>query len=328
MRRSMNILVTGGAGYIGSHMVKLLAGNGAAVTVLDDLSTGHADAVRGGELVKGDIADLALTKKLLQQKRIEAVVHFAASSLVGESMADPLKYYRRNVGGTVALVQAMVEAGVKRIVFSSTAAVYGDPLRTPIDEDHPKNPVNPYGASKLAMERMLADCSQAYGLGAVTLRYFNAAGADPAGELGERHDPETHLIPLVLQAASGRRPSISVFGNDWPTRDGTCVRDYIHVDDLCDAHLRALDWLAKGGRHEVFNLGNGDGASVLEVIDAARRVTGKSIKVDNAPRRAGDPPSLVADATKARRVLGWKPLRADIGGIVRDAWNFEQRRTR
>jgi UDP-glucose 4-epimerase len=324
----MRVLVTGGAGYIGSHMVKLLADTGSEVTVLDDLSTGHAEAVRGAQFVRGDIADVAGTQKLLKDRSIEAVVHFAASSLVGESMADPLKYYRRNVGGTVALVQAMRDAGVGRIVFSSTAAVYGDPVRTPIDEAHPTQPVNPYGASKLAMERMLADCSAAYGIGAVVLRYFNAAGADPSGELGERHDPETHLIPLVLQAASGRRASISVFGNDWPTRDGTCVRDYIHVNDLCDAHLRALDWLAKGGRYEVLNLGNGDGATVLEVIDAARRVTGKPIKIDQAPRRAGDPPSLVADAGKARRVLGWKPARAEIEGIVRDAWNFEQRRTR
>jgi len=324
----MKILVTGGAGYIGSHMVKLLTETGSEVTVLDDLSTGHAEAVRGAQFVKGDIADVASTKSLLQKNRIEGVVHFAASSLVGESMADPLKYYRRNVGGTVALVQAMRDAGVARIVFSSTAAVYGDPVRTPIDEAHPKQPVNPYGASKLAMERMLSDCSTAYGIGAVVLRYFNAAGADPSGELGERHDPETHLIPLVLQAASGRRASISVFGMDWPTRDGTCVRDYIHVNDLCDAHLRALDWLAKGGRYDVFNLGNGDGATVLEVIEAARRVTGKPIKIDQAARRAGDPATLVADAAKARRVLGWQPARGDIEGIVRDAWNFEQRRTR
>ena len=324
----MKILVTGGAGYIGSHMVKLLAETGADVTVIDDLSTGHAEAVRGAQFVKGDIADVAATRSLLQKNRIEAVVHFAASSLVGESMADPLKYYRRNVGGTAALVQAMRDAGVARIVFSSTAAVYGDPVRTPIDEAHPTQPVNPYGASKLAVERMLSDCSVAYGIGAVVLRYFNAAGADPSGELGERHDPETHLIPLVLQAASGRRASISVFGNDWPTRDGTCVRDYIHVNDLCDAHLRALDWLAKGGRYEAFNLGNGDGATVLEVIEAARRVSGKPIKIDHAARRAGDPATLVADAAKAHRLLGWQPARADIEGIVRDAWNFEQRRAR
>ena len=324
----MRILVTGGAGYIGSHMAKLLVETGAGVTVLDDLSTGHAEAVGGRDFVKGDIADVAFTKKLLQEKSIEAVVHFAASSLVGESMADPLKYYRRNVGGTAALLQAMREANVMRIVFSSTAAVYGDPVRIPIDEAHPTQPVNPYGASKLAVERMLSDCSAAYGIGAVVLRYFNAAGADPSGQLGERHEPETHLIPLVLQAAAGRRDSISVYGNDWPTRDGTCVRDYIHVSDLCIAHLQALEWLAKGGRYECFNLGNGEGATVLEVIEAAKRVTGKQFKVNMTARRAGDPPSLVADANKARRVLGWQPARADIEGIVRDAWNFEQRRTR
>jgi UDP-glucose 4-epimerase len=324
----MRVLVTGGAGYIGSHMVKLLVESGAQVTVVDDLSTGHADAVRGRDFVQGDVADVAFTKKLLQQKQIEAVVHFAACSLVGESVADPLKYYRRNVGGTAGLVEAMRQAKVTRLVFSSTAAVYGDPVRTPIDEAHPTQPVNPYGSSKLAIERMLAECSTAYGIGAVVLRYFNAAGADPSGELGERHDPETHLIPLVLQAASGRRPSVSVFGNDWPTRDGSCVRDYIHVSDLCVAHLLALDWLAKGGRYECFNLGNGDGATVLEVIEAARRVTGRTIKMVEAERRPGDPPSLVADASKARQALGWKPARADIESIVRDAWNYEQRRAR
>jgi UDP-glucose 4-epimerase len=324
----MRVLVTGGAGYIGSHMVKLLAESGAQVTVLDDLSTGHAEAVRGRDFVQGDIADVAFTRTLLAQKGIEAVVHFAASSLVGESVADPLKYYRRNVGGTAALLHAMRDAKVTRIVFSSTAAVYGDPVRIPIDEAHPTQPVNPYGASKLAVERMLSDCSAAYGIGAVVLRYFNAAGADPSGELGEQHDPETHLIPLVLQAASGRRAAISVFGNDWPTRDGTCVRDYVHVSDLCIAHLQALEWLAKGEGYECFNLGNGEGATVLEVVEAARRVTGKTIKIIEAQRRAGDPPSLVADASKARRVLGWQPARADIEAIVRDAWNFEQRRAR
>jgi UDP-glucose 4-epimerase len=322
----MRVLVTGGAGYIGSHMVKLLVESGAQVTAVDDLSTGHADAVRGRDFVRGDVADVTFTKNLLQQKQIEAVVHFAACSLVGESVADPLKYYRRNVGGTAGLVEAMRQAKVTRLVFSSTAAVYGDPVRTPIDEAHPTQPVNPYGSSKLAIERMLAECSTAYGIGAVVLRYFNAAGADPSGELGERHDPETHLIPLVLQAASGRRPSISVFGNDWPTRDGSCVRDYIHVSDLCVAHQLALDWLAAGGRYECFNLGNGEGATVLEVIEAARRVTGRTIKMVQAQRRAGDPPSLVADASKARRVLGWQPARADIEGIVRDAWKYEQRR--
>lgn len=324
----MRALVTGGAGYIGSHMVKVLLDAGAEVTVLDDLSTGHADAVRGAHFVRGDIADLPRTTNLLRERRVEAVVHFAACSLVAESVADPLKYYTRNVGGTAALLSAMRDVSVGKIVFSSTAAVYGDPQRLPIDEAHPTQPVNPYGSSKLAIERMLAECSAAYGLQAASLRYFNAAGADPGGELGERHDPETHLIPLVLQAAAGRRPSISVFGNDWPTRDGTCVRDYIHVSDLCVAHLQALEWLAKGGRYECFNLGNGDGATVLEVIQAARRVTGKTIKMIEAQRRPGDPPSLVADAGKARRVLGWQPARADIEGIVRDAWDFEQRRGR
>jgi UDP-glucose 4-epimerase len=238
----MSVLVTGGAGYIGSHMVKLLLESGAEVTVLDDLSTGHADAVRGAHFVRGDIADLPRTTSLLRERRVEAVVHFAACSLVAESVADPLKYYIRNVGGTAALLSAMREASVGKIVFSSTAAVYGEPQRLPIDETHPTQPLNPYGSSKLAIERMLAECSAAYGLQAASLRYFNAAGADAPAGLGERHDPETHLIPLVLQAASGRRTSISVFGNDWPTRDGTCVRDYIHVSDLCVAHLQALEW--------------------------------------------------------------------------------------
>jgi UDP-glucose 4-epimerase len=321
----MRIVVTGGAGYIGSHMVKLLADRGDKVTVLDDLSTGHADAVRSAKLVRGDIADVSLTSRVLKEHRTEAVVHFAASSLVAESVADPLKYYSRNVAGTVALLKAMRDASVEKLVFSSTAAVYGNPQRLPIDEDHPKEPTNPYGSSKLAIERMLAECSAAYGTRAVSLRYFNAAGADARAGLGERHDPETHLIPLVLRAAAKGTP-VSVFGTDYPTRDGTCVRDYIHVADLCDAHVRALDWLSAHRRYDCFNLGNGDGATVLEVIEAARRVTGKEIRVHKARRRPGDPASLVADATKAKRVLGWQPARADIESIVRDAWEFEQRR--
>ena len=321
----MKVLVTGGAGYIGSHMVKQLVDSGAEVTVLDDLSTGHADAVVGGHFVRGDIGDVRGTAALLASRGIEAVVHFAACSLVAESVADPLKYYARNVGGTLALLQAMREAGVERIVFSSTAAVYGEPQRLPIDEAHPTQPLNPYGSSKLAIERLLGECSAAYGLRAASLRYFNAAGADPGARLGERHDPETHLIPLVLQAAAGRRPGISVYGTDYPTRDGTCVRDYIHVSDLCVAHLRALEWLGAGGRYDCFNLGNGDGATVLEVIDAARRVTGKNFSVNVAGRRSGDPAALVADSAKARRVLGWQPAHTDIETIVRDAWRWEQK---
>ena len=318
----MKILVTGGAGYIGSHMVKMLVARGDEVTVLDDLSTGHADAVRNAHFVR---ADLSQVSAVLKERNTEAVIHFAAASLVGESVADPLKYYTRNVGGTLALLKAMREAGVQKLVFSSTAAVYGEPQRSPIDESHPTVPVNPYGSSKLAIERMLAECCTAYGLRAATLRYFNAAGADPQGELGERHDPETHLIPLVLRAAAQGKP-VSVFGNDWPTRDGTCVRDYIHVNDLCDAHVRALDWLSADGRYDCFNLGNGDGATVLEVIEAARRVTGRKITINHSPRRQGDPATLVADAGKARRVLGWQPQRAAIETIVADAWRWEQRK--
>jgi UDP-glucose 4-epimerase len=321
----MRVLVTGGAGYIGSHMAKLLVETGAEVTVLDDLSTGHAEAARNANFVRGDIADIAATRDLLQKAGIEAVVHFAASSLVGESMADPLKYYRRNVGGTAALVQAMREAKVTRIVFSSTAAVYGDPVRIPIDEAHPTQPVNPYGASKLAVERMLSECNTAYGIGAVVLRYFNAAGADPSGEIGERHDPETHLIPLVLQAAAGRRKSISVFGNDWPTRDGTCVRDYIHVEDLAAAHLLALD-AAEPGRHKVYNLGNGNGFSNRQVVDVVRAVTAAPVPVQAAPRRPGDPAQLVASSARARTELGWVPAKPDLHDIVADAWTFARTR--
>ena len=318
----MKILVTGGAGYIGSHMVKMLTERGDEVTVLDDLSTGHADAVRNAHFVRGDLVEVS---RIFKERKTEAVIHFAAASLVGESVADPLKYYTRNVGGTLALLKAMREAGVQKLVFSSTAAVYGEPQRSPIDESHPTVPVNPYGSSKLAIERMLAECCAAYGLRAATLRYFNAAGADPQGELGERHDPETHLIPLVLRAAAQGKP-VSVFGNDWPTRDGTCVRDYIHVTDLCDAHVRALDWLSREGRYDCFNLGNGDGATVLEVIEAARRVTGRKITINHSPRRQGDPATLVADAGKARRALGWQPQRAAIETIVADAWRWEQRK--
>jgi UDP-glucose 4-epimerase len=319
----MKILVTGGAGYIGSHMVRLLVERGDEVTVLDDLSTGHADAVRGAQLVKGDIGDSATTTKLLREREIEAVVHFAGVSQVGESVANPAKYQARNVGGSAALLRAMREASVGKIVFSSTAAVYGEPQRLPIDEEHPTRPVNPYGATKLEVERMLAEGSARQGLSAAVLRYFNAAGAEPAAGLGERHDPETHLIPLVLRAAAQGR-AVSVFGKDYATRDGSCVRDYIHVSDLCGAHLLALERLAAPGAYECFNLGTGEGATVLEVIEAARRVTRRDIRVVFENRRPGDPPALVADAAKARRLLGWQPAQSGIEAIVRDAWEFEQ----
>jgi UDP-glucose 4-epimerase len=320
----MRVLVTGGAGYIGSHMVKRLLDEGAEVTVLDDLSTGHADAVPGGALVRGDIADQAATTELLKKSRIEAVIHFAGASIVAESVADPAKYQARNVDGSAALLRAMRAAAVGRIVFSSSAAVYGSPQRLPIDEAHPTQPLNPYGRTKLAVERMLAEGSAAYGLAAVSLRYFNAAGADAQAGLGERHDPETHLIPLVLRAAA-RNGAVSVFGRDYPTRDGSCVRDYVHVSDLCAAHLLALQWLERERRYDCFNLGSGDGATVLEVIDAARRVTGREIRIQFGERRAGDPAALVADAAKARRVLGWQPRHAGIETIVRDAWRWEQK---
>jgi UDP-glucose 4-epimerase len=319
----MNVLVTGGAGYIGSHMVKLLAERGHRVVVLDDLSTGHRDAVTDARLVEGDIGDETRVRALLEAESIRAVVHFAAFSLVGESMAEPEKYRRNNVLKAEALLRAMRVAKVARMVHSSTAAVYGEPQSVPIDEAHPTQPMNPYGETKLAVERMLDAAHAEYGLRSVSLRYFNAAGADPQGRLGERHEPETHLIPLVLQAASGRRKSVQVFGSDFPTRDGTCVRDYVHVSDLCEAHLQALDWLEGGGR-EAINLGSDRGATVLEVIEAACRETGVDIPRTLASRRAGDPATLVASAARAERVLGWR-ARADLAAIIRDAWRWERR---
>jgi UDP-glucose 4-epimerase len=319
----MNVLVTGGAGYIGSHMVKLLGERGHAVVVLDDLSTGHRDSVRSGRFVQGDIGDGALTRSLLEAGKIQAVVHFAGSSLVAESVADPEKYRRNNLENTRALVAAMRAAGVDKLVFSSSAAVYGEPKHVPIEESHPTEPLNPYGESKLAIERALG---QAQGLRHVSLRYFNAAGADPGGALGERHDPETHLIPIALQAASGRRAAVSIFGSDYPTRDGTCVRDYVHVSDLCEAHLLALDWLERGGEKESLNLGTGAGATVLEVIEEVRRQTGRDFAVKREVRRAGDPASLVASRARAERILGWHPQRSELATIVQDAWRWERAR--
>ncbi|MBU0498483.1 MAG: UDP-glucose 4-epimerase GalE [Gammaproteobacteria bacterium] len=320
----MKILVTGGAGYIGSHMVKRLAQEGYSVVTLDNLSTGYADAVRYGEFVRGDTGDAVLLGRLFEENEFAAVMHFSAFSLVGESVSDPAKYYRNNFSSTQNLLDAMLRHGVSRFIFSSTAAIFGEPIYSPMDEAHPNSPINPYGRSKLMVEGMLGDYDQAYGLRSVSLRYFNAAGADPEGELGERHEPETHLIPLVLQAASGRRDRIAVYGTDYETGDGSCVRDYIHVWDLCEAHLQALKWLLADGLTRVFNLGNGQGYSVREVIEVAREVTGVNIRVEEVARRAGDPAILVADAALAERELGWHRCFPSLEQIIRHAWTWER----
>ena len=320
-----HILVVGGAGYIGSHMVWLLGQRGARVTVLDNLSTGHRDAVLCGRLVEGDMADADLLGSLFGQHRFDAVMHFASCIQVGESVVDPAKYYLNNVSNTLVLLGAMRKHGVQHFVFSSTAAVFGEPLYSPIDEQHPRAPINPYGRTKWMIEQALDDYGHAYGLRSVSMRYFNAAGAHPDGLLGERHEPETHLIPLVLQAAAGRRPHITVFGFDYDTPDGTCIRDYIHVMDLAEAHWQALRYLTDGGATRAFNLGNGDGYSVQQVVDTARAVTGRPIAVQSGPRCAGDPAHLVANASLARDVLRWRPRHASLQAIVQDAWRWESR---
>jgi UDP-glucose 4-epimerase len=319
----MKVLVVGGAGYIGSHMSKCLVRNGHQVVVLDDLSTGYRSAVRYGELIEGSIGNPDCLNRVFSAHAFDAVMHFASFIQVGESVREPARYYRNNLANTQNLLDAMREHGAGNFVFSSTAAIFGEPAQVPIDEGVPSAPINPYGRSKWMVEQMLADYEHAYGLQSVCLRYFNAAGADPEGELGERHDPETHLIPLVLQAASGRRPAISVFGTDYDTPDGTCIRDYVHVDDLCAAHLLALQRLWQGGGSGRYNLGNGNGFSVREVIDTARRVTGRDIPLRFEPRRAGDPARLVADSGRARRELGWQPARGDLETIIADAWRWE-----
>lgn len=323
------ILVTGGAGYIGSHAVRALQQAGYAVVILDNLVYGHRDLVETvlkAELIVGDTNDRALLDQIFASRAIAAVMHFSAYAYVGESVQDPAKYYRNNVVGTLTLLEAMVAASVKRFVFSSTCATYGEPQTIPIPEDHPQSPVNPYGASKLMVEQMLRDFDHAYGLKSVYFRYFNAAGASPDGQLGEDHNPETHLIPLVLQTALGVRETISVFGTDYPTPDGTCIRDYIHVSDLADAHVLGLEYLLKGGTTEVFNLGNGNGFSVREVIEAARAVTGREIAVVECDRRPGDPPMLVGSSEKARRILGWQPQYTDMQEIITHAWRWHQSR--
>jgi UDP-glucose-4-epimerase GalE len=322
----MRILVTGGAGYIGSHVVWQLLERGHQAICFDNLSTGHADSVRC-PLVEGDLCRREQILAAVAEHRPEAVIHFAARSLVSESVRDPRRYFRDNLVGALNLLDAMEAHGVRQIVFSSTAATYGAPSRVPIPEEHPQIPVNPYGDSKLCIERMLVAYARAYGLRYAILRYFNAAGAAPEQGLGERHHPETHLIPLLLQVATGERPRAQIFGRDYATSDGTCIRDYIHVLDLGEAHLAALEHLAAGGDCLALNLGTGDGCSVLEVLATAREVTGTEIPAEDCPAREGDPPILVAAADRAHRVLGWKPTRSDLTSIIRSAWEFQRVRT-
>lgn len=319
----MKILVAGGAGYIGSHMVKQLAKSNNEVITLDNLSYGYRDAVKYGEFIEGDLGDTAVLDSIFKSADIDAVMHFAGFIQVGESVRKPSMYYHNNVVNTLTLLDAMLRHNVNNFIFSSTAAIFGEPDYTPIDEKHNKQPINSYGHSKLMIEQILDDYDKAYNLRATCLRYFNAAGADPDGELGERHSPETHLIPLILQAASGRREDIKIFGNDYPTDDGTCVRDYIHINDLCEAHSLALQRMINTDQSARYNLGNGKGFSVKQVVDVAMEVSGKDIKVTMEPRRAGDPAVLVADATLARHELNWQPEFAELKDIVQTAWDWE-----
>jgi UDP-glucose-4-epimerase GalE len=319
------ILVTGGAGYVGSHACKALADAGYTPVVYDNLGRGHRELVRWGPLEVGDLADRARLDAVFARHRPEAVMHFAAFAYVGESVQDPALYYRNNVGGTLELVEATRRAGVGALVFSSTCSTYGVPERMPIDEDTPQRPINPYGATKLVIERMLADYGTAYGLRSASLRYFNAAGCDPDGETGELHDPETHIIPRVLMAATAEIAHVEVFGTDYPTPDGTCLRDYVHVADLAQGHVQALDYLKHGGATTAVNLGTGRGFSVREVIAAAEQVTGRRIPVREAPRRPGDPPVLVADPARARALLGFAPRYTELAPIVATAWRWHTR---
>ncbi|MGQ0800765.1 MAG: UDP-glucose 4-epimerase GalE [Pseudomarimonas sp.] len=319
----MNILVTGGAGYIGSHACKALAAAGHTPVVYDNLVHGHRWAVQWGPLEEGDIADRERLDAVIKRWQPEAVMHFAAYAYVGESVTDPGKYYRNNVAGTLTLLEAMRDHAIARLVFSSTCATYGEPTQLPMSEGHPQTPINPYGASKLMIERMLADFSHAHSLRAISLRYFNAAGADPDGEIGEAHAPETHLIPLLLEAALGLRPALNLYGDDYPTADGSCIRDYVHVSDLAQAHCLALDALADSAAGmRAYNVGTGLGHSVKQVIAAAASITGQKIAIRTLPRRAGDPPALVADATRIHSELGWRAACSDLDSILSSAWRW------
>ena len=321
----MAILVLGGAGYIGSHTVYELIEAGKQVVIADNLETGHIEAVHPkAKFYQGDIRDRAFVDSVFDNEQIDGVIHFAANSLVGESMTNPLKYYDNNLCGTKVLLESMVAHGIDKIVFSSTAATYGEPERVPILETDRTEPTNTYGETKLSMEKMFKWTGLAHGLRYVSLRYFNACGAHVSGQIGEAHNPESHLIPLILQVPNGKREYISVFGDDYPTQDGTCVRDYIHVTDLAQAHIRAMDYLTAGGESSIFNLGNGVGFTVNEVIETARRVTGHPIPAQVSPRRAGDPAQLIASSEKARRVLGWKPEHDSLEEIIATAWNWHK----
>lgn len=320
------VLVCGGAGYIGAHMVKLLAREGYETIVLDNLSLGHRQAVRWGRFVEGDLLDCETLRQVFLSNRIDVVMHFCALSQVGQSVLHPYLYYRNNVTGTLNLLEAMREAGVSHLIFSSTAAVYGIPAdNRPLRESDAANPINPYGGSKLAVERLLTDAAQAYGLRSVSLRYFNAAGADPEGDIGESHHPETHLIPNILRAVLDQSAEpLKVFGDDYDTHDGTCLRDYVHVNDLASAHLQAMRYLKDHEGAHCFNLGSGKGSTVMEIIHAAQQVTGRSVAFERAPRRVGDPPVLVADTTRARETLDWQPAFQDISAIIETAWRWHR----
>lgn len=323
----MNILVLGGAGYIGSHAVYQLIEQNHQVIVIDNLTTGHRDAIHPeAKFYAGDIRDLDFLRSVFEQEKIDAIIHFAANSLVGESMEKPLKYFDNNVYGTQVVLQAMQEFNVKNIVFSSTAATYGEPNAVPITEDMPTLPTSTYGETKLTMEKMMHWCEEAHGIRYVSLRYFNVAGAKSDAKIGEDHDPETHLIPIILQVALGQREFITIYGDDYPTEDGTCIRDYIHVEDLIDAHIRAVEYLIDGGESNIFNLGSSQGFSVKEIIEAARNVTGHPIPEKIGARRSGDPSTLIASSDKAKTVLGWKPNRTEINRIITDAWRWHQSR--